>query len=1251
MNLSTGVPAITIPLYEITSGGFKIPVTLSYHAAGNKVTDLASWAGLGWSIDAGGEISRRVQGGPDDNSNGYLHGHLRDASTISPCTNNDDVIYLISNSSGEYDALPDIFSYNFPGADGKFFLNGQNNYQPTLIPFAPVKVNRNPKPNDPSSIASFNITDDHGNIYDFGTTGAIENTNSFSGGVSTQSQSAWMLERMLSQDRRDTVFFNYVNSIVTTPPETSESLTVDDAVSSVGLPSAPNPYFENKGTLNPVSYEASTVNEKQINSILFKNGKVLFHQSDADRQDLLTSSGVKSLKDIQVYAYDYKTKAYQLLKTIKFFQSYFIKDNDATTQRLRLDSIQILNAQGLSIQHYRFEYNPLPLPKYTTFGKDYWGYYNGKDGQSSLIPQQTVEFSNSGAGTISTYTIGSDTPNGRDPDSVYMQASILTKIFYPTGGYTTFKYQTNQYRDTDGSTKLAGGLRVTSVNSFDGVSPYPLSKTYQYYSPVKNFVLNNYFFTITRQHKYWAGSNDGEVVAGRKRSRIFMSAPTNQLLPWDGSPVTYTQVVEYQGNGVYNSGKSVYNFTWSNDLNAARATEKPLASSFFFLRGLLLSKSIYKHLPSNNYQIVERETHKYTAFPLTWYNNVGIASVKQVVNEGGAGGSFMHDAAGEEGQDCQYWQFARYDIPSDDNYQISKVVNVYDQNDTTKFTTDTVKYYYDNIVHQQVTREVHTDSRNKVTASRVKFPADYIPSGGSGTGNAVLDKMLEINMQAFPIESWDTLKNATAGIISGQVNSFSIAKGKMGAVVPDKILKLGIIKPLSDFTPSGISGGQLVYDNRYIQKISFDAYDTKNNLTRYTVDTKTPTRIIWDYLNDLPIAEVVNSPDTAAYTSFEADGKGNWAYSGVPIADNTAPSGNLAYNLSSGSVTFNALNNTKPYSIYYWSKTGSASVNGSTGTMVMTNSKGWSLFKHSLAPGIATITMSGNVIIDELRMYADGAQMKTYTYRPLIGIGDITDAKENTQYFEYDDFQRLSNVRDTHGNIIKNVAYNYAVNKTLPQEIFLSAPAPGTFTRTNCGTGQIGSQVSYTEPYGKFTSTISQADADQQAQNALAIDGPNYANTTGTCRTPYLNAETWHDYQKNNCGVGLAGSTVRYTVPLGTYSSLISQDDADQQAQNDIAQNGQTYANNNGSCPNGTDIAQWHISASVPSSTGHTINVTVTRPAGDINNVNTANIRIPAKSFTGIVTMPSGSTSVTKTFTFATAIGTSSVSVFLDSIN
>ena len=63
---TTGVPQIEIPIYTISTGLIDIPISISYHASGFKVNDVASPVGLGWVLNANGwMISRSVEGIPD----------------------------------------------------------------------------------------------------------------------------------------------------------------------------------------------------------------------------------------------------------------------------------------------------------------------------------------------------------------------------------------------------------------------------------------------------------------------------------------------------------------------------------------------------------------------------------------------------------------------------------------------------------------------------------------------------------------------------------------------------------------------------------------------------------------------------------------------------------------------------------------------------------------------------------------------------------------------------------------------------------------------------------------------------------------------------------------------------------------------------------------------------------------------------------------------------------------------------------
>jgi hypothetical protein len=103
-------------------------------------------------------------------------------------------------------------------------------------------------------------------------------------------------------------------------------------------------------------------------------------------------------------------------------------------------------------------------------------------------------------------------------------------------------------------------------------------------------------------------------------------------------------------------------------------------------------------------------------------------------------------------------------------------------------------------------------------------------------------------------------------------------------------------------------------------------------------------------------------------------------------------------------------------------------------------------------------------------------------------------------------------------------------------------------------------------PLAKYKSFISQFDADAQAESDILVNGQKYANESGVCLTQYFNVVMSQPFTKNNCPANTIPSEHYYLVPAGTYSSVISQADANAKAQNDINQNGQNYANSVGTC-------------------------------------------------------------------------------------
>jgi YD repeat-containing protein len=1035
VNLFTGVPNISIPLYTIESGGLKVPVTLSYHASGIKVSEVASWVGLGWSLSAGGTISRHVMGKADDAVGGYLQGWLRLASTFIP-SNESDLDEWERIVKGEHDGQPDIYSYDFPAHEGKFFFDGNNNYKTALIPFSPISItntNFNPSHFTDPYIPKFNIIDEHGNNLLFGYNTTETTATATQSTVGVPYTSAWMLEKMISQNRRDTVSFNYTNQVVHSPDVSSQTYYINDNVNA-----SAGQYINSRG-IGLSNSNSSTIDEKLLSEIYFKNGKVVFETDPSVRQDLI-SSGIHALKSIKIFNYNYSIKDYELQKSIVFYTSYF---DPLHNKRLKLDSIQILDKAGIKQQKYRFDYNEaINLPTYGSYAIDYWGYYNGK-ANDVLIPRMTVPYAQSNI------IIGSTVPNSRESDSTFMQANVLNRIWYPTGGYTEFAFQTNQYLD-GGTLKLAGGLRVKSIKSYDGVNSLPVVKTYIYenVSARKNFVIDFGFFVNSQTRQYWGSTSPGGLgvqVLATMTSRTYVSNSKVDLEPFDAATVVYPKVSEYTGTIDNNAGRTDYIFRDNSDLfSSATMTGTPVIKSYFFARGQLISKSEYLRKSNGSYQIVRMDSTSYKAFPTRYFVAVGLVAGRSRINEGLRTGivyypeAFGHDPVTQNG-----FLMSNYDMVAEDNYATGTLSRTFDSDVPAKVITSVSEMKYDNIKHQQVTRTRHVDSRGNTTVSKSKYPADYLIGQATTTTNTILDAMLTNNMQAEEIEKWDSVQTVSPvvnGVTGGQLNIFKAGQ-IAGTIVPSTISKLNVSTPVTNFDTSKVVSGSLTTDSRYVQMIDFNKYDSKNNIVQYSPRNATPTYIIWDYLQAMPIAQVKNMistvPETAAaYTSFEAQGKGNWTYTGTASVSSTAPTGSRVYPLWSGAVSSPFPDVNRTYVVSYWSDGVAATVSFTgvnyPGTAVRKSNE-WTCYEHLVPVSdiLGKITLTGGVQIDELRLYPSDAQITTYTYNP-DGLTHITDPKNQINRFEYDYFGRLKNIKDWNGNIVKNFGYHYYDSLSTP---------------------------------------------------------------------------------------------------------------------------------------------------------------------------------------------------------------------------
>ena len=134
------------------------------------------------------------------------------------------------------------------------------------------------------------------------------------------------------------------------------------------------------------------------------------------------------------------------------------------------------------------------------------------------------------------------------------------------------------------------------------------------------------------------------------------------------------------------------------------------------------------------------------------------------------------------------------------------------------------------------------------------------------------------------------------------------------------------------------------------------------------------------------------------------------------------------------------------------------------------------------------------------------------------------------------------------------------------------------FTKNDCTEGQVGSKITVTEQDvvgAPFTSTVSQADANNKAQAAVKEQGQAIANNRGNCED--MTVYTGH-YSKRfvpeceACHKGVEMEVTAEMVNGSPVTSTESQDAADAEARRIVEEGGQAYANKNGNCtPLSTD--------------------------------------------------------------------------------
>lgn len=143
------------------------------------------------------------------------------------------------------------------------------------------------------------------------------------------------------------------------------------------------------------------------------------------------------------------------------------------------------------------------------------------------------------------------------------------------------------------------------------------------------------------------------------------------------------------------------------------------------------------------------------------------------------------------------------------------------------------------------------------------------------------------------------------------------------------------------------------------------------------------------------------------------------------------------------------------------------------------------------------------------------------------------------------------------------------VHKKKEQVVYRNKRQSALFTKEGCNPEtEKGEELEYVVEAGKYTSIISQSDADDKAMKDIEQNGQNWVNEHGRCITIlWYNVKKSKSFRKNDCDPDTEeGSLVTMTIEAGQFSSIISQEDADRKAEAELDAKGQDYANSHGTC-------------------------------------------------------------------------------------
>lgn len=447
----TGIPDITIPIANIPTGLSNVDfnLALKYHVNNAKSDSKASETGLGWSLFAGGTISRTVMGSPDDQIVKYSVGgndkigiYFDENTTQSSIKNNYgyytenlllqqlDTSFQKSTFEAQYsnrfDTQYDLYQYNFLNYTGRFIVKKNGNV------LNAVKLDKNNLRIEVIHTATyeptaFSITDEFGNRFIFNileksktvtqtnSTNIAGNTSTNTSAMNKSYNSAFHLSEVRNVSNELMASLTYDTPVTIQSSDIREETNIYQSEIHIpySIPISQNLSALPKEYTQSVNITISDIRKLQKINIPGK-GEINFEYENG-REDTNYTGGenatkLSKLKSVRVLNTDGK-----LDQKFNFNYSY---RNAGTYKRLFLDSVDKFYAQNSS---------------YVLDHKYNLKYYEGFSGLTAIDD------------SFFKCTSGSYDP------TACSNIELLRSITYPTTGMAHFTYEAATYSyDSEG---------------------------------------------------------------------------------------------------------------------------------------------------------------------------------------------------------------------------------------------------------------------------------------------------------------------------------------------------------------------------------------------------------------------------------------------------------------------------------------------------------------------------------------------------------------------------------------------------------------------------------------------------------------------------------------------------------------------------------------------------------------------------------------------------------------------------------